>query len=180
MKITYDVCGHFGVQIVTEDGRRIPYCSRFSDGHEAHLNFLSKLSNGLFMFIEKSFLYFRSSLREYDGWNLLDVLSSEHGKQISSLLFVASPSPTNDRIVTPASREASQFQFAATTVCTISPVPSWKVSPKVPPQQPSLSNIWIPRADARLFACRAVMVHHLPERINFKKETWHFFNCVLF
>ena len=40
-QITYDVCGHRGVQIITEDGRVIPYCSRFADGGQAHLNFLS-------------------------------------------------------------------------------------------------------------------------------------------
>ena len=41
LAITYDVCGHRGVQIITEDGRAIPYCSRFADGGQAHLNYLS-------------------------------------------------------------------------------------------------------------------------------------------
>ena len=53
LQITYDVCGHRGVQIVTEDGRSIPYCSRFADGRQAHLNFLSNIFyltlNSMFM-----------------------------------------------------------------------------------------------------------------------------------
>lgn len=76
-RITYDVCGHRGVQIVTEDGRRIPYCSRFADGGQSHLNFLSNilLCNYCLKSLRNSIT--RSSFRKYGKRGVLDVLPEE-------------------------------------------------------------------------------------------------------
>ena len=39
MQITLDGCASQGTQIFTLGGRAIPYCSRYHDDHNAHLNF---------------------------------------------------------------------------------------------------------------------------------------------
>ena len=64
MKISFDACGHRGVQLLSSQGRPLPYCSRFADGGQRSIFILKLYFNSFLSWINYLSLPFDSMLAE--------------------------------------------------------------------------------------------------------------------